>query len=85
MIDKMNTTHKTRMKKKNEIIGITDQTTVKLDHAYYKKGSTIGKEFYLTIRRNKNGTFMHWEHGSQSENTDLSAHFTKWDENNGNK
>ena len=46
IIDKMIKTHKTRMRKKPDIIGITAKKTIELDQTFYTKGTPIGNEFY---------------------------------------
>ena len=77
----MDKRHKTRMRKKHDIIGITSKKTIELNHTFYTKGPTIGKEFYLTIRKNANGLFMHWEHNLQNKNQELMEHFKEWENN----
>ena len=79
IIDEMNKRHKKRMKTKHIIIGITSKKTIELNHKFYTRGPPIGNEFYLTIRKNTNELFMHWEHNLQDQ--ELMEHFEEWENN----
>ena len=79
IIDEMNKRHKKRLRTKHEIIGITSKKTIELNHKFYTKGPKISNEFYLTIQKNANELFMHWEHNLQNKNQELMEHFKEWE------